>query len=65
MLKELKMLILISIKHFALRLILFYEEHVDIYHPLYIQDLKAEYLSTKKWVSNLESKLKEYGISEY
>lgn len=51
MLRELKMIILLTIKHIALRLIMFYEERVDITHPLYAQDLKAEYQSTKKWIS--------------
>lgn len=64
MLKELKMIILLTIKHIALRLMVFYEDHVDTTHPLYLKDLQAEYRSTKKWVSTMEALLKEYNISE-
>ena len=63
MLKELKMFILLIIKNIALRLLLFYEEHVDTSNSMYKQDLINMYPYLKQYVERIEE-LKEYGIME-
>ena len=54
MLKELKMVILLIIKNIALRLLLFYEEHVDINNSTYKQDLINMYPYLKQYVERIE-----------
>ncbi len=63
MLKELKMVIFLIIKNIALRLLLFYEEHVDTNNSMYKQDLINMYPYLKQYVERIEE-LKQHGILE-